>query len=248
MRVFLFTFLFLLSLTFSAQAISISVDGSLGDWGLDTSNFGKNGNNWDPGVAGVFVWQEDEVGNNGYVGPGYGGQKYDVEAVFATFDAEYLYIAIVTGFPQEGTSSWKAGDIAIDLGNDGSYDYAFAVVGHDSVSAGELYKVSTWENVSYSAHSVSNPWRMEDGYYKGEGSLAYVDDPDHSFPRYFIEVGIPLSLFEETVHKVKIHWTMECGNDYGEVVAHTPEPASILLLGAGLFALGVAVRRKRGER
>ncbi len=258
MRVFFLGLIFLLSLTFTAQALTITVDGSLSDWGLNTSNFEKNRNDWDPGIPRVFVFQEDEVGNKGYVEPGYGGQKYDVEAILATFDDDYLYIAIATGFPQAGRSYgndyYDAGDIALDLGNDGSYDYAFVISNYEDgnetrgLTVGGLYKVNSWADVLYPSHSVSNPWQMENGTYEGAGLLSYKDDPDHSFSRYFIEVGIPLDLFEEPVHEVKIHWTMECGNDYGEVVAHTPEPATLLFVGAGLFALGIISRWQKVGR
>ena len=246
MRFGILVLLVFLSLSLGTYAPAITVDGSLSDWGLNTSSFGENGNDWDPDVPGIFVWQEDWVGSRGYVGPGYGGQTYDVEVILATFDfdADYLYIAIVTGFPQNGTTSWKAGDIMLDLGNDDTWDYAFVVTDHDNFTAGRLYEVSETANVHYSPHADSNPWRMASGNLIGSGSLDYKDDPDHSFSRYFIEVGIPLSLFGEPVHEITIHWTMECGNDYGELVAHTPEPASILLLGAGLFGTALVVRRR----
>ncbi len=266
---------FLWGLAAGASAITITVDGNLfveegePDWGVDTSSFGENDNNWDPGVPGVFVWQEDEVGeNDGFVDPGYGGQNYDVEAVLATFDANYLYVAIATGFPQIGReygSDWyDAGDIAFDVGADGSWDYALVIStyvdGNDnreaeidnSIQEVELrgfYKVFSWQGVSVSDHSVSNPFRMKSGTQKGtvdESKFYYVaDDPD--LPRYIIEAAIPLSLFDEPFTSIKIHWTMECGNDYGEVVAHTPEPASILLAGAGLFAVSMFLRRRRRE-
>ncbi|WP_022852950.1 PEP-CTERM sorting domain-containing protein [Thermodesulfatator atlanticus] len=236
------------------QALTINVDGNLADWGLNTTNFAENGNNWDPGIPEVFVWQEDEVGANGYVGPGYGGQDYDVEAMLATISNGYLYLAISTGFPQSGTSSYDAGDISLDLGNDGTWDYAFIISNYvggqenRGLTLGGLYKVTSWQDVAYTAHAVSNPFRMENGTYLGAGELAYEDDPEHSFSRYFIEAAIPLSLLNlSNYHQIKIHWTMECGNDYGEVMAHTPESASYMLLGAGLFAAGMLIRRKRTD-
>ena len=244
---------FLWELAAGAGALTITVNGTLSDWGLNTSSFGKNGNHWDPGIPGVFVWQEDEVGSGGYVGPAYGGQNYDVEAVLATFDDENLYVAIATGFPQAGRDGWDAGDIAFDLGDDGTWDYALVISNYlDGVETrgltlGGFYEVTNWQDVYYSGHSESNPFRMANGTLLETTDFAYVDDPDHSFPRYFIEAAIPLSLFGGPVHEVTIHWTMECGNDYGEVVAHTPEPASILLAGAGLFAVSMFLRRRRRE-
>ncbi|OAG28056.1 PEP-CTERM sorting domain-containing protein [Thermodesulfatator autotrophicus] len=242
-----------LGLASSAWALTINVDGDLSDWGLNTSGFAKNDNNWNPGIPGVFVFQEDQVGSSDYVGPGYGGQEYDVEAILATFDNNYLYIAIATGFPQAGTS-WDAGDISLDIGNDGTWDYAFIISNYQDgsenrgLTLGGLYEVSSWLDVYYSSHNVSNPFRMESGTYVGAGSLVYTDDPDHSFSRYFIELAIPLNLIDwsSTIHNlVAIHWTMECGNDYGTVVAHTPEPSTYMLLGAGLFLMAAFVKRQK---
>ncbi len=259
--------IFLWGLAAGASALTIMVDGKLGDWGLDTKNFKKNKNDWDPKKPGVFVWQEDWVKKGGFVDPGSGGQKYDVEAVLATFDAENLYIAIATGFPKRGrrydsTTWYDAGDIAFDVGADGTWDYALVLYNFThyfdfaenkfekrsrNIVAGGFYKVSSWQEVSISSHSISNPFRMKSGTWVGNGTIEYKDDLDHSFPRYFIEAAIPLSFFDEPFTSIKIHWTMECGNDYGEVVAHTPEPASILLAGAGLFAVSMFLRRRRRE-
>ncbi len=243
---------FLWGLAAGASALAITLDGDLSDWGVNTSSFGENDNNWDPGVPGVFVWQEDWVENDGYVEPGYGGQNYDVEAILATFDDENLYVAIATGFPQDGLNGWDAGDIAFDVGANGSWDYALVISNYvdgdnnRSATLGGFYRVTVWQDVYYDQHSISNPFRMASGTLIDTIDFAYkADDPD--LPRYIIEAAIPLALFNEPFTSIKIHWTMECGNDYGEVVAHTPEPASILLAGAGLFAVSIFLRRRRRE-
>ena len=250
MRGVILSLFFFLLTAFSAQAITI--DGNLSDWGLDTSSFGENGNDWSQVNPGVFVWQEDCVGydcpgadRDDYVGPGYGGQTYDVEAILATLDDSYLYIAIVTGFPLEGYNGYEVGDIFIDVNlQDDAWDYAFVLKNHDSFRAGNIYEVKKTEDVKYSQHAVSNPWRVASGGLMDGGDFEYVDDPDHAFSRYFIEAKVPVYLLG-SLSGFKIHWTMECGNDYGELVAHAPEPASILLLGAGLFAVGLMVKRRK---
>jgi len=42
-----------------------------------------------------------------------------------------------------------------------------------------------------------------------------------------------------------LHWTMKCGNDVVEGKVQTPEPATIILLGAGLVGLGAKFRRRQ---
>jgi len=243
-----------------ASALTVTVDGNLSDWGLNTGSFVTNGNNWDPGLSGVYVAQEDWVtthnGYSGYVSPGYGGQNYDIEAILVTSDATNLYIAIASGFPPFNNGSYDPGDIAIDLGADGSYDYAFVFypdnrsnITHDDA----LYQVldsSAWEDVYYSQHSESNPFCLKDttGLYQyiADGSFAYTSD---STPRYLMEVSIPWSALGGYVGWFKVHWTMECGNDHLEVTAyHTPEPASILLVGSALLLVGIPLGRRVGKK
>ncbi len=241
--------LLVLTMAVSGHALTITVDGNLLDWGLDTSSFEENDNNWDPGLSGVYVFQEDWVGSGGYVGPGWGDQNYDVEAILVTSDPDFLYLAIATGFPQYGIKDWDAGDISIDVGADGSWDYALVISnyidGDDSRDEvlGGFYRVSSWEEVGISEHSVSNPYRMIDGTLLGTVDFVYQDDPDHDFARYFIEASIPLSYLGYP-GKIVVHWTMECGNDYGNVEATVPEPASILLVGTALLLGGAFLRRR----
>ncbi|MBX3177310.1 MAG: PEP-CTERM sorting domain-containing protein [Candidatus Hydrogenedentes bacterium] len=103
----------------------ITVDGSIGtDWGVATPT-GVNGNNWTPtnNLGAGWVQEDSVTGSNGYVGPGYGGQNFDVEALYTGFDisTNRLYVALVTGFDIEGETvsgiNYFAGDVFIDFGN-----------------------------------------------------------------------------------------------------------------------------------
>ena len=87
-------------------------DGDLSEWGVTP------GTDWHNDLS-AAEWLEPEVGPDGYVGPGWGGQQFNVEAVYATADCRYLYYAIVTGFPGQDTcasgNKHKAGDILFDI-------------------------------------------------------------------------------------------------------------------------------------
>lgn len=75
-----------------------------GGIGVHTWNFLNNVDNpgpnaWRPNVAGVSYIAEDQVGAGGFVGPGYGGQAYDLEALYVQRTASELIITGVAGMP-----------------------------------------------------------------------------------------------------------------------------------------------------
>lgn len=110
-----------LVLTLAAGGLSagvvITVDGGVSDWGVTP------GTDWTPDDASICYWTEPAVGSDGYVGPGYGGQTFNVEALYAVESNDRLYFAVVTGFPPNGASGWNGsaneqfypGDILIDF-------------------------------------------------------------------------------------------------------------------------------------
>jgi hypothetical protein len=58
--------------------------------------------------------QNDHWGDSGFLGPNYGGQNYDAEFMGLAFDANRLYLAIVTGQrPDNGFMRFSPGDIRI---------------------------------------------------------------------------------------------------------------------------------------
>lgn len=229
------------------------IDGNLSDWGVTPGYY--NASRWQPN-EGVFWIVEDQTGDiNTPLGPGYGGQLYDVEAVYFDYDSEYAYIAIVTGFCKSGRNyggyHFSPGDIAIDFGADGSYEYGIRTVDENM---GEIYKDVKWTSCVY--YSQANPARInikasKEGF-RGRGSIVYTPleksypaDPEEKYWRhYVIETSIPLDIFEDDWQlPLRIHWTITCGNDYLDLIV-TPEPSSVFLLSLGLFGLGSLLRKK----
>ena len=65
---------------------------------------------WTPSAGGVWFSVEDSVGAGGFVGPGVGGQPYDLEALYVQRTATQLIITGVSGAPiawnpAQGTAS-----------------------------------------------------------------------------------------------------------------------------------------------
>jgi len=234
------------------ESFGYVIDGNLSDWGVTPGYY--NASRWQPN-EGVFWIVEDQTGGlREYLGPGYGGQLYDVEAIYFDYDENNAYIAIVTGFCKSGRDyedyHFYPGDIAIDFGADGSYEYGIRTVGENM---GKIYKDVEWTSCVY--YSQANPARIYIPSSSPKGMVneivytsfdeSYHADPDEEYWRhYVIETSIPLDIFEDDWQlPLRIHWTITCGNDYLDLIV-TPEPSSIFLLSLGLFGLGSLLRKK----
>jgi len=228
-------------------ASAITVDG----------NFGLT--EWSGYYAG-----DDGVGNNGLVGPGYGGQSFDVEYLGLYVDATgMVYFGLQTGFNLAkgvtyGGTHYGVGDLALDVNNDGVYDYAIRFTIKSGIPTFTLEKVSTWQHVMYPQFSVSDPYKYATGTavpatFTGAYSSGKFSNNKDGGTSYVLEGSFDLnSLALYSGGAITLHWTMSCGNDYLNVTTTptpvpVPEPGTIFLLGSGFAGYGAwrFIRRRR---
>lgn len=142
-------------LPIAAKAQQMVADGDLADWGInpvDPTAYDKPDSHWLSSLSTVASFIEDDIDiryvnpqKQYKVGPGYGGQNFDIERMYLAYDQDYLYVAIVSGVDQAG--QWdpyrnrvsEAGDIFFDLGCDGVWDFAVET----SPGAGGVYRDAT---------------------------------------------------------------------------------------------------------
>lgn len=238
----------------AAAFLLASAPGAEASLFLDT--FGVSYDNWAPNSFAPnninYVVEDWKVGDNqtGWLDPGYGGDAYDAEAAYMAVDGQFLYVAVVTGFPLSGRASgndyFHAGDIGLDLNADGNYEYAVDVDGNGALRSGNL----NWENPAIGGgqawNGVSDPLRVTSWNNSATTQFSYASWQG----RYAIEAIIDLGDMNGGSSTYDMHWTMGCGNDEIEMRAvadPVPEPATMLLLGGGLGLAGIVRRRRQSN-
>ena len=124
-----------------------TADGSLSDWGVDLTNDWSQEASWLPNSGVSFVvednrdptYGETPIGvhirgrgssytsylepkiqhNDGrFLTQPYGGEHYDMEAIYFDEDADCIYVALVTSENPSAGGDQRPGDLALNLDND----------------------------------------------------------------------------------------------------------------------------------
>lgn len=241
--------LFGVGVMLAPMSSAIIADGDLSDWGVTLPvAVHAAPAEWVPSV-GVHSSED------GQIGPGIGGQPFDVEVMYAAVSGNTLFFALVTGFDQQGEAGdilaphYDGGDIFFNFGGAAGYNAAVRITEADSIGStgiGNVYSGDfspsgasflNTEDVFTPQHQISNPWRVDDAAVGGLGvtlvdtiAIAYQDQgppSDHNVYEFALDLtALGLLGADVGTQGFNVHWTMECGNDFMDWSA----PGSLIVI------------------
>ena len=259
-----------LGLGLSNTVNALMIDGKLDDWGLTdqwtpSSNVnGQGAGTYQYNGLNIYYTVEDYIsGNGGRVNPGYGGQAYDAEALYVTWDATNLYVALVTGHNpniKQINGNYAAGDFALNFWSganpDNNYEFGIRTPHlEDNISK----ENQPWSTNVYRT-TTNDDW-LKDPFWQTQAvtslkggltpmsekaTMSIQQGPEKmgtgSGQHWIYEVSVAKSVFNgflKSDTELNVSWTMNCANDVITVRDDVPvdEPPVWALLGLTLPAM-----------